>query len=141
MEKHNCSNRREFLVKSTALAGGIVLSLTGVSSAKSADADPDDVTIKLDEKSPLSKVGGSYTFDYKGDKIIVIRSSETKFAAFSAFCTHKGTAVNYDAKSQQFVCPNHGSRFASDGSNVSGQAKQPLASFATENAVVVSLKL
>lgn len=141
MDKNICNNRREFLVKSTATAGSLVLSLAGLNSVKSQENDPDDVTLKLDGKSPLSKVGGAYFFDYKGDKIVVIRTGETNFVAYSAICTHQGGFLNYNEKTQQLLCPLHNSKFGTDGQNISGPASQPLANFETNNAVVVSLKL
>ncbi len=139
--ENNCNNRREFLVKTTATAGGLILGLSGLNVAKASEGDADDVTIKLDAKSPLAKVGGSHTFDYKGDKVIIIRKNETDFVAFSAICTHKGGSLEFDAKTGQLSCPMHGSKFDSAGQNVSGPAKQPLRAFETEKAVVVSLKL
>lgn len=141
MKKNICKNRREFLVKSTATAGGLILSLSGLESVNSQQIDKDDVTLKLDAQNPLSKIGGAYSFDYKGDKIVVIRKSETEFAAYSAICTHQGGFLKYDEKSQQLVCPLHNSKFGADGQRISGPARQPLASFPTQSAVVVSLKL
>jgi Rieske Fe-S protein len=140
-EENICHNRREFLVKSTATASGLVLSLAGLNGIQAQKNDPDDVTLKLDAKSPLSKVGGSLSFDYKGDKIIVVRKSETEFAAFSAFCPHQGGVIFFNEKTNQFVCPLHNSRFSTDGERVSGPARQPLSTFPTQSAIVVSLKL
>ena len=141
MKKNICRNRREFFVKSTATASGLILSLTGVESVSSQQTDKDDVTLKLNEESPLSKIGGAYFFDYKGDKIVVIRKSETEFAAFSAICTHQGGFLKFEEKSQQLICPLHNSKFDKDGQSISGPARQPLASFPTQSAVVISLKL
>ena len=141
MKKNICRNRREFFVKSTATASGLILSLTGVESVSSQQTDKDDVTLKLNEESPLSKIGGAYFFDYKGDKIVVIRKSETEFAAFSAICTHQGGFLKFEEKSQQLICPLHNSKFDKDGQRISGPARQPLASFPTQSAVVISLKL
>lgn len=141
MNNKTCKNRREFLVKSTATASGLVLSLNGLTSINSQTKDDDDVTLKLDEKSPLSRIGGAYFFDYKGDKIVVIRKTETEFAAYSAICTHQGGFLKFNENNQQLICPLHNSKFGSDGQRISGPAKQPLSSFPTNSAVVVSLKL
>ena len=141
MSKYICQNRREFLVKSTATASGLVLSLAGLNSVNSQAKDDDEVTLKLDAKSPLSKVGGAYFFDYKGDKIVVIRTAETEFVSYSAICTHQGGFLNYNEKTQQLVCPLHFSKFGTDGQKISGPARQPLSGFPTQSAVVVSLKL
>lgn len=141
MNKNICTGRREFLVKSTATASGLVLSLAGLNNLDAQTKDNDDVTLKLDTKSPLSKIGGTLNFEYKGDKILVLRKSESEFIAFSAICTHKGGAINYDEKSKQLVCPLHNSRFDSNGQNISGPSRQPLSTFPIESAIVVSLKL
>ena len=134
-----CDNRREFLVKTTATAGGLILSLAGV-SAVSANETTDELTVKLDDKSELGKVGGSQLFDTPKGKIIVVRTSETAFKAYSAVCTHKGGTLGYNEKTQQLACPLHGSKFDLEGKNASGPAKTPLSVFATQSALVVNLK-
>lgn len=146
--ERKCDGRREFLVKASAIAGGIVLSLSGLSAvqgqkdeSKTADENADDLVLKLDASSPLNKVGGSQVLETKSGKVIVIRSGEMNFAAFSAKCTHKGGTLAYDEKTKQLVCPLHGSRFDGANGNVAkGPASQPLPSFTTDSAVVVSLK-
>ena len=52
----------------------------------------------------------------------------TDFNALSARCTHLGCTINYDAVSQQFKCPCHGSLFAISGKWISGPAKKDLIS-------------
>jgi Rieske Fe-S protein len=144
-DEKKCGGRREFLVKASAIAGGVVLSLSGLNTASSqelkpADTTADDLVLKLDSSGPLSKVGGSQTFDTKSGKIIVIRSGDMSFAAFSAKCTHKGGTLNYDANTKQLVCPLHGSQFdSSNGSVLKGPAKTALPAFKADDAIVVSL--
>jgi Rieske Fe-S protein len=147
-DEKKCGGRREFLVKASAIAGGVVLSLSGLSAAqgqkddtKKDDTMAEDLVLKLDSSSPLSKAGGSQTFDTKSGKIIVIRNDDTSFAAFSAKCTHKGGPVSFDEKTRQLICKWHGSKFDStSGSVLNGPAKEPLPAFTTDSAVVVSLK-
>jgi Rieske Fe-S protein len=134
-----CSGRREFLVSASALAGGLVLSLANVNGALAETKTPfADTVIKLDENSPLNKVGGSQTVDTPAGKVIIARTGETTFSAVSAACTHKGAALNYDDKTKQFACPSHGSRFNSDGSVAKGPAKDPLKSFKPQSAIVLA---
>lgn len=149
-----CGNRRNFLVKASVIAGGLVLGLTSShtaeaqkdsnSSAKSVDKDAapqtDEITLKLDDKSALSKVGGYDTIDTKAGKVVVLRTAEMSFSAYSAICPHKGGPIKYDEKTQQLFCPWHNSRFDLQGQVVKGPAKQPLANYAAENAVIVELK-
>ncbi len=124
-----CGNRREFLVRSALAAGSMVLSLSGAGSAFAPPVE--DVTVPIDDKSPLNKIGGSVVIDSTAGKLIILRTGEAAFAAFSAKCTHKGGIVEFDAASKQFVCPKHGSRFNSTtGSVTQGPAESPIASFA-----------
>lgn len=144
MSENECGGRREFLVKSTAIAGGLMLSLAGLKTtakaAETADDTANDVTVKIDAASPLNKVGGVYKFEYKKEPIIVLRKSDTEFVAFSAICPHKGGPINYNEKTQKLVCPWHNSVFDLSGQRISGPAKQPLSAYGTESAIVVTLK-
>ncbi len=147
-----CNSRREFLVKTTATAGGLVLALSGLQVATAQEesavaklaapiaAQSDEAVLKLDDKSPLSKVGGFDTIETSVGKVVVVRTSETDFKAYSAVCTHKGGPIKYDEKTQQLFCPWHNSRFDAEGKVVKGPAKQALSSYLTEKAVVVALK-
>ncbi len=136
----DCSGRREFLVKTAMLAGGLVLTLSG---AGSAFASPfEDITVAIDDKSPLNKVGGTATVDSSAGKIVILRTEDAAFVAVSAKCTHKGGPIKYNADSKQFVCPWHDSKFNTDGSNAGGPASQPLASYkATGSATSVTVKV
>jgi nitrite reductase/ring-hydroxylating ferredoxin subunit len=148
----NCGGRREFLVKASAIAGGVVLSLSGLRAVqaqkdtnkdkkKDGDTQNEDLVIKLDASSPLSKVGGTDTVETKSaGKVIIVRNGDMSFAAFRAKCTHKGGPIKYDEKTKQLFCPWHGSRFdAATGSVVKDPAKEPLTAFTTNTAVVVAL--
>lgn len=145
-EIKDCNGRREFLVKASAMAGGIVLSLaagensSAQTETKKNEPQAEELTIKLDGNGALSKIGGSQVFETKAGKIIVVRSGEADFVAFSAVCTHKGGPLSYDAKTKEFSCPWHGSTFGADGKNASGPADAPLKSFPAQKALVLSLK-
>lgn len=54
------------------------------------------------------------------------RDAEGKVIAFSPSCTHLGCAYHWDARSAEFNCPCHGSRFAKDGGVLAGPASRPL---------------
>ena len=102
-----------------------------LSGAGSASADAfDDFTVTIDAKSPLNKVGGSIVVDSTAGKIVILRTGEAAFVAFSAKCTHKGGIVEFDPASKQFVCPKHGSRFDSTtGAVKEGPAESPIKPF------------
>ncbi len=123
------------------MAGGLVLTLSGASSLMGNTHE--DVVVAIDDKSPLNKVGGSTVVASSSGKIIVVRTGETTFVAYSAKCTHKGTTVEYSAAKKQFVCPNHGSTFdAADGKRTGGPADAPLAKYdANGTATSVTVKI
>lgn len=147
-----CNNRREFLVKASVIASSVFL---GLSDVRAVDARQDDATagiqsisaaataeetvLKLDEKSPLSKVGGFETIETKAGKVVVVRTADLSFKAYSAVCPHKGGPIAYDEKTEQLYCPWHNSRFDTTGKVVSGPAKTPLKTFSAQNEIVIAL--
>jgi Rieske Fe-S protein len=136
-----CNGRREFLVSASAIAGGLVLSLANVkevSAESESKTHGAEVVIKLDEKSTLNTVGGSQVVETPSGKVVIVKTGDASFSAVSAICTHKGGTVAYDGKLKLFVCPNHGSKFGSDGANAGGPAKTPLKSFKPQSAIVLS---
>lgn len=141
-EKVECGGRREFLVKASVLAGGLVLSLSGAAAQAQDKKDTtaaDETALKLDADSPLSKVGGFDTIETKTGKVIVFRPSENEFKACSAVCPHKGGPITFDETSKLLVCAWHGSQFDTDGKVLKGPARTSLPAFAAENEVVVNL--
>lgn len=137
----DCSGRREFLVKAAGLAGGLVLTISGIGSAFGESFA--DVTVNIDSASPLNKIGGSVIVDSSAGKIIIARTGEAEFIAYSAKCTHKGGLMEYDAAGKQFVCPKHGSKFdAANGNVTDGPADTKLPSFkatGTASSVTVTV--
>lgn len=126
--------RREFLVKAGLVAGATVLTVSAFGKSAFAGAF-EDVNVPLGPDSPLTKVGGSAYVDSSAGKIIVIHSSEGKFVAFSAICTHKRGLLAFDATKGVLECPKHGSKFdGKTGSVVNGPAENPIASYAAKAA-------
>lgn len=137
----DCAGRREFLVKAAFMAGGLALTLSG--AGKMLGNTFEDLVVEIDENSPLNKIGGSTVVTSAAGKLIIVRTGETSFVAYSARCTHKGGTLKYDAEKKSFVCPSHGSTFdASNGSRTGGPAEDPLASYrATGSAKSVSIRV
>lgn len=139
----DCNGRREFLIKSALIAGGLVLTVTGAAKASSFVGHFADVVVPIDDKSALSKVGGSTIVDSTAGKIIIVRTGDATFVAFSAICTHKRGEVAYDASSKQFECPKHHSKFdGATGKAVDGPADEPLPTYAakgTSTSVTVTV--
>jgi cytochrome b6-f complex iron-sulfur subunit len=79
----------------------------------------------------LLAVDGARVITFNGKPLLVVRTSETTFAALSAVCTHAGCTVRYAAAAHDVACPCHGSTFALDGKVTRGPATLPLSQFAT----------
>ncbi len=56
----------------------------------------------------------------------VVKTAGGHVAAFSTWCTHLGCAYHWEEDKHVFVCPCHGSIFASDGRVLTGPAERPL---------------
>jgi menaquinol-cytochrome c reductase iron-sulfur subunit len=134
------TDRREFLIR-LGIGGGLaalgaqsVASLRSLVPNVSYDAP---TTVKL---GPPTEFPDGIKF-LPDERLFVFREGNT-FHAISAVCTHLGCTVRAEALSQpemravgghetrlthRFNCPCHGSRYAGDGSNISGPAPEPLA--------------
>ncbi len=133
-------DRRDFLLKLgigsgiAALGAQTVASMRSLVPNVSYDAP---TTVKLGMPNDFAD-GLKFLPD---QRLFIFRDGNT-FHAVSAVCTHLGCTVRAEALSQpevksvdgkalklthRFLCPCHGSRYAGDGSNVSGPAPKPLA--------------
>lgn len=142
MDKH--LSRRGFLDRAVSLgavgitaAGLCVCMLSGCVSkdrtpsipAKWLEIKSDRVVIQVENVKALHAVGSAAKFDHprRKERIIVVRSTAEQFVALSALCTHRGKALEYEAKSQQLRCINFGhSRFGLDGTPLEGPARAAL---------------
>lgn len=101
------------------------------SSSSSPDPAPTNLDFTLDislaENSALQSVGGSLA----KNGVIIVRISNTDFTALWRSCTHEGTAVNYQSSQQNFLCPNHQSKFTLTGAVINGPATTPLRQYNT----------
>jgi cytochrome b6-f complex iron-sulfur subunit len=79
--------------------------------------------------SALATVGGNRVIPITGDRIIVIRTTDTKFDTVSAVCTHSGCTVRYVMNGMLLSCPCHGSAFELDGTRTAGPALRDLRVF------------
>ena len=62
------------------------------------------------------KAGGSLTFDYEGEKAIVVRTKEDQLVAYVAVCPHAGGTIEWDEQIDKLLCETHLSLFnAEDG--------------------------
>jgi menaquinol-cytochrome c reductase iron-sulfur subunit len=61
----------------------------------------------------------------------VVKEPDNKIVAFGPQCTHLGCAYHFEASSNKFTCPCHGSLFALDGKVLEGPAPRPLDRYVT----------
>lgn len=78
------------------------------------------ITLNLADAPAISTVGNSVILSQKAASpgialpqggILVVRRTETEFAAVTALCTHQGCPLGYSAEEELIACPCHGSRF------------------------------
>lgn len=89
----------------------------------------------------LATVGGiAKVIDPTGAPLALVRTGSSSFTALSLVCPHQGTTVNVSGSG--FLCPNHGARFAADGTWTGGQVTTNLTSYAvTFDAAAGSLTI
>jgi cytochrome b6-f complex iron-sulfur subunit len=136
--------RKEFL--SLLGSGSAALFALGClgSCGGSSDADPQpnpgpgpgggtpakkDFTLDLNEAAnSLLKTPGNAAVR---NGVIVAHTNTGSYIAVSSVCTHEGFTIGYNAGSNNFVCPNHGSVFTATGSVANGPATNPLKQYVT----------
>lgn len=115
-----------------ACAGCALESCSSDEVVSSSLPPPTGVDFTLDltaaQNASLQTVGGSLS----KDGLIIARLSPTEFTALSRSCTHQGTLVNYQPTPMNFLCPNHFSRFDTNGSVINGPASSSLRKYNTE---------
>jgi cytochrome b6-f complex iron-sulfur subunit len=146
MPCHDCVNRRAFLAKSALAAAAFAgLDACGDGQIGAPERAPTPVggpyTIRLADFPALQQVGTLVDLGSAAPERAAIRTGPTTFVAFSKLCTHQQCTT--DVRNNRFDCPCHGSRFANDGSVITGPADQPLAKLtatfnATDNTLTVS---
>jgi cytochrome b6-f complex iron-sulfur subunit len=80
---------------------------------------------------PLATVGGMAIAQTSIGSFLITRTAASSATVLTATCTHEGcTVTNFSGS--QFVCPCHGSTYATSGSVVQGPANRPLSTFAAQ---------
>jgi thiosulfate dehydrogenase [quinone] large subunit len=141
---HN-PERRAALVSGTGIAAGIAALLVldrsravsmitgggtptpsptpGASATSSASPTPTAGTVI--SGAPGLAAGQALNFSAGGTDAVLIKDG-SNYRAFERACTHQGTSVDWQAGSGDFLCPNHGARFAATGQVTMGPANTPL---------------
>lgn len=89
-----------------------------------------DFTIDLTHKD-YTKLKTEGEFVYVAD--IIIANAKGTFVALSKVCTHQGTTINYRSGTNDFMCPNHGSEFKTNGTVQKAPATTALKVFKAES--------
>jgi Rieske Fe-S protein len=111
---------------SPSAPSGNVSALTVVSAPVSNGV----ATLTIDSSSPLNAVGGAALVQTSSGNLLVTRTAQDTFAAFTATCTHEACTIT-GFRDQLFVCPCHGSQFNASGRPVSGPASRTLRQYTT----------
>jgi cytochrome b6-f complex iron-sulfur subunit len=84
------------------------------------------VNFNINLATDLQTVGSSKS----QSGVIVVRLAEANvpesFTAVQQACTHEGTNIGFNQGQGQFVCPNHGSVFNTNGTVAQGPASRSL---------------
>jgi cytochrome b6-f complex iron-sulfur subunit len=124
--------RKEFISQAGKSAALLLVPacISGLSACKKKNkVEHQKVDFTLDVSSgPLATKGGSLVHE----DVIVARALSGAFLAVSAACTHQQTTINFVSSSTSFLCPNHGSKFNSNGEVTQGPASKNLTSYGVE---------
>ncbi len=129
-----CWNRRDFLSAATMSAVAALLAACGdgqiggpLGPAGTSAASPNGgapLAVRLADYPALARDGGIARINGSAAPVAVVRLSASNYRALSLACPHQGTTVNIGTGS--FTCPNHGARFAADGTWTGGQSTSSL---------------
>jgi cytochrome b6-f complex iron-sulfur subunit len=132
--------RKEFLsLLGTGTAAFFAFGCLGGCGSKEADPQPGnqpgggtakkDFTLNLNDaaNSALKTPGNAVV----SNGVIVAYTNAGSYIAVASTCTHQGGTVGYQAGSNNFVCPSHGSVFSATGGVTTGPATQALKQYST----------
>jgi cytochrome b6-f complex iron-sulfur subunit len=119
MSCEDCLSRRAFLAKSTLAVAGVAALAAGCGDGQIGGSGatgplPTGLTLKVSTLPALATVG-VLAYVPPDARVAVKRTGPTSFLALSTTCTHEGTHLDIVNNSMSFECPNHGSRFDSNG--------------------------
>jgi nitrite reductase/ring-hydroxylating ferredoxin subunit len=121
-------DRRGFIDRGLRVAVLSVLagSCTSIAGLDRTTLDA-DMLVALSDYPALGSLGGVARINGASLPLALVHLGDGDYRAFSLVCPHAGTTVNW--KGSEFVCPNHGARFASDGHWTGGQPTSGLREF------------
>ena len=138
MSCEDCLSRRAFLAKSTLAVAGAAALAAGCGDGQIGGSGatgplPTGLTVKVSTVPELATVG-LLAFPPSDARVAVKRTGPTSFLALSTACTHEGTRLDIVNNAVSFECPNHGSRFDSNGT----VTRQPNAAGSATNLPILT---
>jgi Rieske Fe-S protein len=126
-----CSGARVLAAGALASAGASLLTkaASGAESLSAADV-PESKTVDV---RSLTAPGQSLLAPFQGPdgaSVLIVRETNTAYAALSLLCTHMGCPVNLPIHGI-LTCPCHGSEFDLEGKVQRGPAAYPLGRYTT----------
>jgi cytochrome b6-f complex iron-sulfur subunit len=124
MSCEDCLSRRAFLARSTLAVAGVAALTAGCGDGQIGGSGatgplPTGLTLKVSTVPELATVG-LLAYVPPDGRVAVKRTGPASFLALSTTCTHEGTHLDIVNASTSFECPNHGSRFDSNGTVTRG---------------------
>jgi cytochrome b6-f complex iron-sulfur subunit len=124
MSCEDCLSRRAFLARSTLAVAGVAALSAGCGDGQIGGSGatgplPSGLTLKVSTIPELATVG-LLAYVPPDGRVAVKRTGPTTFLALSTTCTHEGTHLDIVNNATSFECPNHGSRFDSNGTVTRG---------------------
>jgi Rieske Fe-S protein len=117
--------------------GGNVPSLATVAGTAAGST----VTVGNVSGTALAGIGSAALVQAGNNNVLVTRTGENSFNAFTAICTHEQCTVT-GFQSGVFVCPCHGSQYNTNGQVQQGPATRALQRFNTQftnNVLTITL--
>ena len=132
-------DRRSFLGLGAAAIGLVYVGAVGypvykyLATPAQRSAEASAVTETALDGADKMPVNSALMFKFGTKPAMLIRHSETDFAAFSAVCTHLACTVTYEPENSRIHCACHGGVYdPQTGANVSGPPPKPLAKYKVE---------
>ena len=121
--------RREFI----NWAGlGLIASYLPVALVACSESESIDRTANTEESFSIGTVAQLEEAGYLLDKeaeVLVIKDSKGELKAVNPVCTHQGCIVDWSADENQFICPCHDAKYATDGKVLAKPAPSSLSTY------------
>ena len=137
------ADRRRFLTQAAAMVVGAMVGL-GMNAERAVAMPLDFITGRRapngkDISFPIPAADGA-TIDRDND--LILARYQGKVYAFGLACPHQNTALRWLAAEGRFQCPKHKSKYAPDGTFLSGRATRSMDRYAVRkdsSTIVVNI--